>query len=168
MKKLRDKKGFTLMEMLISVLLLGFVSVMVTVMSSAILSSTVTMKEVAQAEILGSEALDNVQEQLRVAQNVTWKGEGNVTFDRDDTNKDYMLAIEDGMIVLGKVKDGALSDETTLLFAGSSYGNLKIADLKFSLEGETSIGIALSVAYGNKTLWSGNVSVRPLNGVAIV
>ena len=165
MKKLRSKKGFTLTEMLISVLLLGFVSIMVTVMTSAILSSTTTMREVAQAEILGSEALDNLQGQLRVARSVTINSD-NVTFDLDAANMGYTLAIADGKIVMEHEKDG--EKETELLFAGASYGNLSVKSLKFAASGNDSIKISVSISFGGKTLWSGSVTVKPLNGISTV
>ena len=166
MKKLRNKKGFTLTEMLISVLLLGFVSIMVTVMTSAILSSTVTMREVAQAEILGSEALDNLQGQLRVARNVTINSD-NVTFDIDSANKGYVFSVNDeGKIVMEHEKDG--EKETELLFAGVSYGNLSVTKLQFSGDNEKNVvEILIEISYGSKALWSGSVTVKPLNGVTI-
>lgn len=168
MKKLCAKKGFTLTEMLIAVLLLGFVSLMVTAMTSVILNSTITMREVAQAEILGSEALDNLQSRLRVAAKVT-VGENGVTFALDSANPGYTLALDkEGKIVLGTGTDGTLTGDGDLLFAGSTYGELSIRDLKFSLsEGDaSSVAISLSVAHGEKVLWKGNVSVKPLNGIS--
>ncbi len=164
MKKFRKRRGFTLTETLISVLLLGFVSVMVTVMTSAILNSTVTMREVAQAEILGSEALDNLQGQLRVAKNVTVGADGDVTFDIDDANKGYTFGVDAGKIVMGKIpKEGEVFAGDPL-FAGVSYGNLHVSELQFSADGET-VGIFVAVSFGSKTLWRGSVSVKPLNGL---
>ena len=166
MKKQRFKRGFTLTEMLIAVLLLGFVSIMATVMTSAVLSTSVTMKEVAQAEILGSEALDNLQGQLRFAQNVKVDGaEKNVTFDLDKNNTGYTFGVKEGEIVLLYGTGEGRKSET--LFAGVSDGNLKVSELAFTLsEDGASVLIALSVSYGEKTLWRSNVSVKPLNGVS--
>ena len=166
MKKLRNKKGFTLTEMLIAVLLLGFVSVMVTVMTTAILNSTVTMREVAQAEILGSEALDNLQGQLRVAHNITL-ADDVVTFDIDNANKGYVFSVDEkGKIVMEHEKDG--EKETELLFAGVSYGNLSVTKLQFSGDNEKNVvEILIEISYGSKALWSGSVTVKPLNGVII-
>lgn len=167
MKKLRNKKGFTLAEMLISVMLLGFVSVMVAVMTSAILNSTVTMREVAQAEVLGSEALDNLQGQLRVAKNVTVATDGNVRFDIDDANKDYTFDIEDGKIVLGKEEGGKVSGGP--LFSGVSYGNLRVTDLQFTGDGaRETIEVFVEISFGERALWNGKVTVRPLNGMTII
>ena len=166
MKKLRNKKGFTLTEMLISVLLLGFVSIMVTVMTSAILSSTVTMREVAQAEILGSEALDNLQGQLRVAHNITL-ADDVVTFDIDNANKGYVFSVDEkGKIVMEHEKNG--EKVTELLFAGASYGNLSVKSLEFAASGDDSIEISVSISFGDKTLWRGSVTVKPLNGISTV
>ncbi len=166
MKKLRNKKGFTLTEMLISVLLLGFVSIMVTVMTSAILSSTTTMREVAQAEILGSEALDNLQGQLRVARSVTINSD-NVTFDINSANKGYVFSVNDeGKIVMEHEKDGEMKSE--LLFAGASYGNLRVTGLQFTGDKDKkTIMITVEISFGDKTLWSGSVTVKPLNGITL-
>lgn len=186
MKKL-GRKGFTLAELLIAVLLLGFVCVMVTVMTSAILSTTATMQEVAQAEILGSEALENLQNELRFGQGIEVKGD-SVTLTRHSTNKNCTIKIGDdtgedkelnGRIVVTfeeKSKDAGGTEKTEtvteLLFGGTSYGNLTITDLKFvkdideTTKKETgTITISLSVKYGDDTLWSGSVSVRPINGL---
>ena len=186
MKKL-GRKGFTLAELLIAVLLLGFVCVMVTVMTSAILSTTATMQEVAQAEILGSEALENLQNELRFGQGIV-VSENSVTLTRHSTNKNSTIKIGDdkeedkelnGRIVVtfdktSKGEGGTDKTETVteLLFGGTSYGNLTITDLKFvkdideTTKKETgTITISLSVMYGDDTLWSGSVSVRPINGL---
>lgn len=165
MKKFFSKKGFTLTEMLISVLLLGFVSVMVTVMTSAVLSTTNTMQEVAQAEILGTEAIDNVSRELRFALNIKIGEENDVTFDKDAANKNYTFALDDG----GKIVLKQNGDNGDLLFAGSSYGNLKVRELKFSLSDDgASVVIDVSISYGDKMLWSSEVSVKPINGITDV
>lgn len=171
MKKLRNKKGFTLTEMLISVLLLGFVSIMVTVMTSAILSSTVTMREVAQAEILGSEALDSVMNELRLAKKVTVDDEnGTVLFDRTESDTNYTFRLYDGKIRMGNDATKTGEEFGDLLFAGVSYGNCSIATLVFrQVDGSSAVNIAVEVSYGDKVLWNGNVNVLPLmaaNGVA--
>lgn len=163
MKKLRGKKGFTLTEMLISVMLLGFMSIMVTVMTTAIFSTTVTMREVAQAEILGSEALDNMQGRLRVAQSVTVDG-GNVKFNTDSANTDYSFGVKDGKIIMGKWDNGVLVGD--LLFSGVSYGNLSVSDLHFTGDKTSNtVEIAVAISFGDKTLWHGSVTVKPLNGI---
>ena len=167
MKKLRSKKGFTLAEMLIAVMLLGFVSLMATVMTSAVLNTSVTMKEVAQAEILGTEALDNLQREIRFGTNITVDNSSNIiTFSRQSTNKEGCTfdVDETGKIVV-KYYDGG-AEKSELLFGGASYGNLKITDLTFARGDEKSgpVNISLSVAYGKKVLWSGNLSVMPLSG----
>ena len=174
MKKLRNTKGFTLTEMLIAVMLLGFVCALVTAMTSRVLEATVTMQEVAQAEILGSEVFDNLQGQLRVAQKIEVNEKANdgkgITFDIDSANVGYTFAVKDGKIVLGHGKDGVITEENkgTPPFGGVSYGNLSVKSLEFAASGEDSIKISVSISYGEKTLWSGDVTVTPLNGMTIV
>lgn len=163
MRKRFGKRGFTLAEMLIAIALLGFVTAMTTVMTSVVLRSTVMMREVAQAEILGSEALDNLQGQLRVAYKVQIDASG-VTFDLDTANKGYTFAVEDGQIILGKMEEGKVKGEP--LFAGVSYGDLRVTSLQFSDGGGETIQISLAISYGEKTLWNGSVTVKPLNGVS--
>ena len=169
MKKRGFKRGFTLAEMLIAVLLLGLVSVMATVMVSAVLGNTVMAKEVAQAEILGSEALDNIQAELRFALQVK-VSDGNVTFGHDKANPNCSLALNgEGSVVLQVyATNGDLISETEL-FDGVSYGNLKISALTFERVDNgaaDSVKVTVSVAYGNRVLWQGSVSVRPINGMA--
>lgn len=162
MKKFRSKKGFTLVELLVSAMLLGFVSLLVTVITSAVLNSTTTMTQVAHAEILGSEALTNMQNELRFTNIVEIKSEVSVKEkDSDGENlptaeclvfkyssntsggtaasAQYGLGEYNGKIYLGAVKDNTWN-EPQPLFDGVSYdnGNLKISELKFFIPaGET-------------------------------
>ncbi len=186
MKKLASKRGFTLTEMLIAVLLLGFVSIMAAVMTSAVLNNTVIVKEVAQAEILGSEALDNIQSELRFALNVQvqlHEGEEKATelhFGHNEANPDCFMTLNDGKIIL-KIKQppkaGSSSDwSEDVLFDGVSYGNnLKIYSLTFEADKDNndnyigSVKATVSVSYGDdKVLWQGSVSIRPINGAVKV
>lgn len=170
MKKLASKRGFTLAEMLIAVLLLGLVMTMAAVMTLAVLNNTVIVKEVAQAEILGSEALDNIQAELRFALKVQLPKEDRaeaITFSHDKANDDVVLTLnkDEGKIVLKiKQSDGNVSEDE--LFVGVSYGNLKISELTFAEDEDNkgSVKVSVSVSYGNKVLWQGSVSVRPING----
>lgn len=166
MKKLRSNKGFTLAEMLISVLLLGFLSIMATVMTSAVLDTTVTMKEAAQAEILGSEVINNIQSQLRFAQNVRVEEDGSIAFDIDRANTGYTFDIDGkGRIVIGsRNADGSMTGDQ--LFAGVSYGNLKVSTLNFTLsEDKSSVEISIVISYNDKAVWDSSVSVKPINGM---
>lgn len=164
-KKSSAGKGFTLAEMLIAVMLLGLVTIMATVMTSAVFNTTALMQETAQAEILGSEALNNIQNRLRYAQNVVLDGEEkSVTFDADENNAGCSFGVEEGKIVYRhKVNGSYLSDP---LFNGVSYGNLEITDLQFTASADgKSVQIDVWISYGEKVLWSGGVSVIPLNGM---
>lgn len=164
MKKFRSKRGFTLAEMLMAVLILGFVSAMAAVMTTSVLSSTSTMQEVAQAEILGSEALENLQRELRFATNIE-VGEGGNTLNYTNDSTPCKISCENGKITLTTtVNNESKSNE---LFAGVSYGNLKVTSLQFNkVNNENKIKIDVSISYGDNVLWSGSVTVRPLNANA--
>lgn len=179
MKKFRLRRGFTLAELLIAVMLLGFVSLMVSAMTSAILSTTASMQEVPQAEILGNEALENIQGELRLGKEIEVKA-GDVTdgtdsgyakFLRQSTNMRCTIALRDGKVVINKRpnKTGEEKEETEELFDGSAYGNLKVSKLSFSFDStEGTIGVSVEISYGVNVVWSGSVSVRPLNGASAV
>lgn len=189
--KLTRKKGFTLAEMLIAVLLLGFVTLMAGVMTSAVLDTTVTMEEVAQAEVLGNEALENIQSEIRFGTNVTLKN-GSVTYNRNMTpnggntiiyREGCTIALNDdeGMLVI-KYKDDDGNDKTDTLFGGASYGkNLKITELTFQSGtlsetvnnteagsgddvDKTVLTVTIKISFGDDVIWSGSASVKPLNG----
>lgn len=169
MRKLVSKRGFTLAEMLIAVLLLSFFTIMAAVMTSAVLNNTFIIKEVAQAEILGGEVLDNIQAELRFALNVELPTEATdkITFSHDKANDDCVMKLNDEgrVVVTIKLQDGTEDSE---LFEGVSYGNLKITKLTFEQgkdEAAGSVKVTVSVSYGDKVLWQGSVSVRPINGV---
>ena len=176
MKKLVSKRGFTLVEMLIAVMFLGFVTLMAAVMTSVVLNNTVMAKEVAQAEILGSEALDNIQAELRFALKVKLPTEAaaeTITFGHDKANENCVLMLdkENGRIILqvnNSNGDGSWTPVSeTVFFDGVSYGNLKISDLTFAKDetNEGSIKVTVYIFYDGNELWHGSVSVRPINGV---
>lgn len=184
MKKFRLRRGFTLAELLIAVMLLGFVSLMVSAMTSAILSTTASMQEVPQAEILGNEALENIQGELRLGKEIEVKA-GDVTdgtdsgyaeFLRQSTNMRCTIALRDGKVVInkrpnktGEGEEKEKTEETEELFDGSAYGNLKVSKLSFSFDStEGTIGVSVEISYGVNVVWSGSVSVRPLNGASAV
>ncbi len=173
MKKRFAKRGFTLTEMLISVLLLGLVSVMTTVMTSAVLSTTSVMQDISQAEILGNEVLENIQGVLRVAYSVeidkTNEGDGTceLVIAIDQNNTDYRFALDkDGKIILGQYdKENKVDGDP--LFSGVSYGDLKVESLKFEAnDGANTVEVSVSVSRFGKPIWTGNVTVRPLCGVS--
>lgn len=179
MKKFRLRRGFTLAELLIAVMLLGFVSLMVSAMTSAILSTTASMQEVPQAEILGNEALENIQGELRLGKEIEVKAgdatdgtdSGYAKFLRQSTNMRCTIALRDGKVVINKQpnKTGEEKEETEELFDGSAYGNLKVSKLSFSFDStEGTIGVSVEISYGVNVVWSGSVSVRPLNGASAV
>lgn len=188
--KLTRKKGFTLAEMLIAVLLLGFVTLMAGVMTSAVLDTTVTMEEVAQAEVLGNEALENIQSELRFGTNVTLKDK-KVTYDRNMTPNGGNTIIyrkgctidlnEEGMLVIKYKEKDETEEKTDTLFGGASYGkNLKITTLEFKSgkmsetvnntgEGAVTVDknvltVTIKISFGDDVIWSGSASVKPLNG----
>lgn len=181
MKKFRLRRGFTLAELLIAVMLLGFVSLMVSAMTSAILSTTASMQEVPQAEILGNEALENIQGELRLGKEIKVKAgdatdgtdSGYAEFLRQSTNMRCTIALRDGKVVINKrpnkTGEGEEKEETEELFDGSAYGNLKVSKLSFSFDStEGTIGVSVEISYGVNVVWSGSVSVRPLNGASAV
>ena len=185
----RSKKGFTLAEMLISVLLLGLVSVMVSVMTSAVLSTTSVMQDISQAEILGTEALENIQGVLRVAYSVEIADSNSdkpsyeqLVIAIDENNKDFRLGIVDGKIILGQLEEGDEGQtvlEGDTLFSGVSYDDLEVESLKFEAGTEkreidngeetvviVAVKVSVSVSRFGETIWTGNVTVRPLCGVS--
>lgn len=189
MKRNRIRRGFTLAEMLIAVLLLGFVSAMVAAMTTAILSSTSAMAETAQAEVLGSEILENLARELRYGHDIavlkekeTSEGDTDETEEVPDgeegTQVTYLRTAEDehtrytlylgtvenghpGKIVAQFYEKGFASND--LLFGGVSYGeNLTVSSLKFKKEGEK-ITISIQIVYGDTELYKNDISVVPLN-----
>lgn len=174
MKKLLSKRGMTLAEMLIAVLLLGFISAMVTVMTSAVLSTTTQISAVSQAEILGAEVLDNIAREIRLASRVEVEN-GYLAFDRgtENTDKNYYLALkeDDGKIYVGQ---GAIdtdslfaeSNKPDLFFGGASYGDCTVKSLTFEqTEKSGPITVGVEVAFNGKVVWSEQVTVKPLTNI---
>ena len=169
----RARRGFSLPEMLIAVLLLGLVSIMATVMTSAVLSTTHLMQDISQAEILGNELLENVQGVLRVAYSVEIaETKSDNTCDLvlaiDENNTDYRFVIDEGKIILGQpIDDEKKVFDGDLLFSGVSYGGLKVDSLSFAADdAEDTVTVSVSVSRGGKTIWTGSIKVRPLSGVS--
>lgn len=188
MKRNRIRRGFTLAEMLIAVLLLGFVSAMVAVMTTAILSSTNAMAETAQAEVLGSEILENLARELRFGHQIsvlkeTENEDGTLKTEEVDEGQEgvrvtYLRSADDEhtryTLYLGTEEDGHPGkivaqyyekgfESRDLLFGGVSYGeNLSVSALTFKKE-ESKVTISIQIVYGENELYNGNISVAPLN-----
>ncbi len=173
MRKLRSKKGFTLTETLLCVALLAIMSAAGAVASGVVISVRNGMIETADAEILGSTALETLADEVRYGQNIAMEQESAT----ETTQVLKMDSLTYGTRTYFKVKDGYLwvdsaslagkDAEYHMVVSESAYTHLKVGE--FKMEQDSSSGtIEISVAVensGGKELWSGSVTVKPLNGI---
>ena len=157
-QKTRNRKGFTLAETLIVVLILGLMTSAGAVATSAVMATRIGMIQTADAEILGSTAFQALANELRFGQNIKVDTDGKyVELDSITYGLGKKLIQSNGKIKYG---DG---DEDQIL-GDAAYSGLSISDLGFELQADGSIKISLAVSGNKGKLWSGNLTVTPLNG----
>ena len=161
-RKALSRKGFTLTETLIVVVILALMSSAGAVGVSAVMATHVTMIQVADAEILGSTAFQTIANELRFGQNIRVDSDGEyVVLDSPKYGPDTLIVLdEDGKLKYGKDDpDHGLSD----LLGESAYSGLDISALEFDRDGNGAITISLAVSGNKGDLWSGDLTVAPLN-----
>ena len=157
--KISSRKGFTLAEALIVVVILALMTSAGAVATSAVMASRVNMIQAADAEILGSTAFQAISNELRFGQNIEI-GEDNksVTLDSLTYGLDSTIFLDGGKLKYG-------SDAKDQILTESAYSGLDISSLVFTQKEDGSIHIALAVSGNKGRLWSGELTVVPLNGL---
>lgn len=153
-KRIRNKKGFTLAETLVAVAIVALAACAGTAVTVSVFNVRVHMTEAADASTLGSTLLQELANELRFGQNIAVSGH-SVTLDSAVYGQDSTIKLDGGRVTAG---DGPI-------LADAAYGGLTVTSLDFIDSGDGSVRIYIALSGREGELWTGELSVTPLNGL---
>ncbi len=169
MRKLRSKKGFTLTETLLCVALLAILSAAGAVASGVVISVRNGMIETADAEVLGSDVLTTMANEVRYGRNFVVDATGAVTQMDSMTfgpGAKFSVDVNGKLYVDSEALHSMTEPEFHKVLSDSAYTHLKVGKFKMEQDSSGNIEISVTVANsGGKELWNGSVTVKPLNGI---
>lgn len=151
-KKLRSKDGFTLTEMLVTIVILALVGTAVAVGVSAAMRTyqDVTLK--AEASMLCGTLSIEIADELRFAQNCEMDGaSGNLVYDSSRFGEKAELTVVDGYITVGGKP----------LLSGRTYTSFRaniVSDIS-----ESQISVEITVLYNGAEIAANTLGIIPLN-----
>lgn len=130
----RIKKGFTLVELLCTIVILLLVSAAVNVGIHLAVQNYASSITNSEAHVLCGTVGDLVCDELRFGSNLTWEKEGLIFTSRNIANRKFV--VEDGQVSLS-YSDAALAKDSTLkpekLLPSKAYPNGLSVDLTLTL-----------------------------------
>lgn len=123
-KKLKSRRGLTLLEVLVAVILLTLLTAGGVTATSAVMASYNRMSEAAQAEILASTVIEALANEIRLGRNISvGPGGESITLDSVTFGEGSTFSLNpDGRLVV-EVK-GVTGQKQVL--SESTYGSLKL------------------------------------------
>lgn len=183
----RKRKGFTLAETLIVVVILGLLTAAGVAGISAVMATRVGMIQTADAEILGSTAFQALSNELRfghiieinkdyvILDSVTYGPDAKIELQKDDNGIRLVCSKEvenESQNDTESSQEGnSDSQETkktvsTAILSESTYSGLSISGLEFGkCNDNKSITVLLTISGAKGELWSEEFAITPLNGI---
>lgn len=179
MKKLKSRKGTTLAEMLVALILLSLLTAGGAAATSAVMTDYNKMSEAARAELLASTVIEAINDQVRLGNDLTIEGDA-LRLDSAFFGEDSLIRLEGDRLVAEVKASSGTGTETKNILSEKTYGGLKLDELTFqevlkdgvvpdlvSKAGKSVFIVSFQVksAYGDAAsapLWSGSVAVAPL------
>ncbi len=169
-KKLKNRRGTTIVEMLVAVVLLALLTAGGIIATAAVMTSYIHMREVSNAEILASTVIETLSNEIRLGRNITdpgTSGSGTLQLDSSFFGEDTSLTLDaDNRLVA----QGAGSTDKQLL-SKSAYHGLHLENLTFSARKDASgaadarlvytIGFAVCNGSGRE-LWNDSSAAVPM------
>lgn len=177
MKVKRTKRGFTLVETIIAVLLLATLATAASVSTTAILGTNNEMRMAAKAEVLCDEVLSFITSEMRFCENVTFNeanelvsynsasyGEGTEITKGED-GKLYVHSAGMGTEVIEKEENKKEEKKIQYSPIGNTmYDQLMIKMLTFTKsEDINGIDVTVKIASGSKVLYTSSATIALLN-----
>ena len=177
MKVKRTKRGFTLVETIIAVLLLATLATAASVSTTAILGTNNEMRMAAKAEVLCDEVLSFITSEMRFCENVTFNeanelvsynsasyGEGTEITKGED-GKLYVHSAGMGTEVIEKEENKKEEKKIQYSPIGNTmYDQLMINTLTFTKsEDINGIDVTVKIASGSKVLYTSSATIALLN-----
>ena len=138
-KKLKSRRGVTIVELLVAVILLTLLTAGGITATSAVMSNYVHMSEATRAEILASTVMEALTNEIRLGRNISVAGDGNsITLDSVNFGVGNTFTLNEGHLVVGAENKAVLSEKT--------YGGLTLSDLSFKKpDGARTVTISFKV-----------------------
>lgn len=160
----RGNRGFTMIEMLVTTLILGLVSVMIATSIQSAFQVYIRSTQVSEAQVLCDTLATAIQDELRYATAIRVNTGGEIVFTSQSRGygSGCMLGQEEGKIVILK------SGNTYPLLPKSAYNNDLVSEVKceISEDAEDVIQVTLTVKNREEIELVNRVfGVEPLNGM---
>ena len=177
-KKLKSRRGTSIAEMLVAVIVLALLTAGGITATSAVMASYIRMKEAAHAEILASTVFEALSNEIRLGRDIGVAsdpagGDKNcLTLTSAYFGEGAELKLEDGRLVAQK----AGASDLKQVLSDSAYNGLHLDELKFEevpsgapagsgsgTPGRTVYAISFTVCNSsNSELWKGSASTAPM------
>lgn len=159
-RKLRSRRGFTLAETMIVIVILSLMTAAGIAGISNVMASRVTMVRAADADILGSTAFQAIADELRFGQDIKIAADGkSVELDSVTYGTGATLTLDsDGKLIFD-------SDGSQILGAKAYSSGLKLQNLTFTA-GSGVITVRFEVTANGGALATVESTVTPLNAIA--
>ncbi len=178
-RKILNKKGFTLAEVLIATAILSLFVSMAIMGTSALFGSGEKMMTVSKAAVLGSDVMKAVTNEVRFGEEFSIDADTNtIKYNSTTYGNNCEMTLEDGQLVIVQTSssytEGAESAPGKPFYPISSaaYDEVKIKSIVFELSAKTdskgnvirhTVTCKLEITSdGTNTLWSKDVSIVPL------
>lgn len=160
MKKLKRKNGFSLVEMLLAVLILALLSTAATVATTTVLSTSGKTKGVARAEILGSEVLNVVVNEMRFCGNVKFDENGKlIDFSSASYGEQTTIFVDNGKLF---IRSAGVTEPYSPI-GSTMYDGLSIKTLSLTKNGTNGLDVSVTISDGTSDVYTGSSSVALLN-----
>ncbi len=171
-KKLRSRRGFSLTEVLICVVLLALMSAAGATVASAVLSTRNDMLETADAQVLASTVLEAVSNEIRYGEYVTLTTTGRtttLTLTSSTFGVNTEFSAESGHVtVASSVITSSTGESYKKLLPDSAYTmGLTVTGLTFEKGDGNSVKITVTLQGRGDHAWTKSLTVTPLNGLTV-
>ena len=136
-KKLKNRRGTTIVEMLVAVVLLALLTAGGIAAAAAVMTSYIHMREVSNAEILASTVIETLSNEIRLGRNITDPGEGGsdiLTLDSSFFGEDTAITLDADKRLVAQ-RTGSTDKQ---LLSKSAYHGLHLENLTFTAKKDES------------------------------
>lgn len=163
MKKLRSKKGLTLVELLLATLLLAVLSAIAFTSTSLVFGTGSDMKLIAKAEVLGSEVLNVIKTEMRFCEDLQAPDGADITelsFTSVSYGLNTKIGVENGKMYF--TSDG-LNGAKHFPIGNAVYDEVSIGSITFAKNETDGVDVTVKVTDGTKDVYTSSISVSMLN-----
>lgn len=160
-KRLRNNKGLTTVEILVSVAILAFFASVAAVGTSAMFSTGEQMMAASKAAVLGADVMEVITNEIRSGESFIPGADGTLSYGSASYGEDCEMKLGEGetagQLVIAK-SDGRIFKP----LGTAAYDEVYIKSLSCKIEGNV-VFVTVEITYdGTDTLWENTVGITPL------